>query len=189
LCPDVHNVAFGKKLPIEFVSSVHLIKQASITSPFPELNSEARDFFIRHMRILEQVAQSWPMPEVQAQINSLREAFSADISKPFELKANFPFGSPASNANASPIDGGAYRAQPSGQDLSLEPPTPAGHVSYNIIHPITPPISATDDESKTDSPVVQSLAMMASSRGPNQQAAVQSQEPMQQGWNPNRLFE
>ena len=154
--------------------------QVSVTSPFPELNGEGRDYFVRHMRILEQIAPHWPMPEVQAQINSLREAFSADTSKSFDLKPNFPYGSPASQAGVSPLGEAAFLAKPS-QDMSLDSNS---HVGYSIIHPITPPISATDDEVKTNSPVVQSMGMLSSSR-----PMLQSQEPMQQSWNPSRLFE
>lgn len=49
------------------------------------LNSQARDYFTRHMRILEHCIPI-ASPEMQAQINSLREAFSLDPSQPFELK-------------------------------------------------------------------------------------------------------
>lgn len=138
------------------------------------------------MRILEQCTPALPIPEVIAQINSLREAFSADMNAPFDLKPDFPFGSPPPQGNISPVADGSYQARASGQDLQLQPP-PAGQVNYNI-HPITPPISATDDESKTDSPVVQSMAMMATQR-PAQQTSVPNQEAFQGQWNPSRIFE
>lgn len=46
---------------------------------------------------------AWPMPEMQRQIDSMREAFSADLRKPFELKPSFPYGSPSpTTSHASP---------------------------------------------------------------------------------------
>ncbi|KIW04048.1 hypothetical protein, variant [Verruconis gallopava] len=92
----------GISFTVYCVLTCVMLHLASITSPDPELNCEARDYFVRHMRILEQVIPHWPLPEVQAQVNSLREAFSADTSKPFDLKPSFPFGSPSAQ-NASPI--------------------------------------------------------------------------------------
>ncbi|KAI9890837.1 MAG: hypothetical protein M1814_003621 [Vezdaea aestivalis] len=67
---------------------LHLV---ALTSPDPEFNIDAKDYFTRHMRILESCTSSWPMPEMQAQIDALREAFSADVTKPFELKRSFPY--------------------------------------------------------------------------------------------------
>ncbi|QQK45521.1 Zn(2)-C6 fungal-type DNA-binding domain [Penicillium digitatum] len=78
---------------------LHLI---AITSPDPEFNSDAREFFTRHMRILETCSTAWPMPEIQAQIDSLRLAFSADMHRPFELKPSFPYGSPSEPYHPSP---------------------------------------------------------------------------------------
>lgn len=137
------------------------------------------------MRILETCAPVWPMPEMQTQVNNLRQAFSADTSKPFELKPTFPFGSPSVPNSSSPMsNNGTYRTRLPSQPSPLEQP---GQVHYQI-HPITPPISASDNGSKTDSPVAQSLVMMAQGqRGPQPSSGMQMQEPMQ--WNPQRIFE
>jgi len=54
---------------------------------------QARSFFTRHMRVLEQ-CMSCTGPEVQAQINALRQAFSKDSTKPFELKESLGMRSP-----------------------------------------------------------------------------------------------
>ena len=180
-CTMMHLVS--NVIPDEEAKKLTLPSQASITSPDPELSSDARDFFVRHMRILEQCTPLFPIPEVHQQVNSLREAFSADINAPFELKPDFPFGSPPSQAGISPVADGTYQSR--GQDLSLQPTT--GQVNYNIIHPITPPISATDDESKADSPVVQPMAMMTNQR--SAQTSVPAQEAFQGQWNPTRIFE
>jgi hypothetical protein len=137
------------------------------------------------MRILETCGPHFPMPEMQAQVNSLRQAFSADISKPFEMKPTFPFGSPQVAPQSSPLSQhGSYRSRHPSQASPLEQP---GQVNYHA-HPITPPISASDRDTKADSPVAQSLVMMASGqRAPQPAAGMQMQEPPQ--WNPQRIFE
>lgn len=53
------------------------------------------------MRVLEHCAPS-ASEEVQVQINALREAFSQDTSKPFELKPNLGLRSPASDSYPTP---------------------------------------------------------------------------------------
>ena len=148
------------------------------------------------MRILEQVTPVWPMPEMQAQVNALREAFSADINKAFELKPTFPFGSPTPQSNASPLSassGGTFRTrEPLGAGTSMEQPGqvnyhPASQHHHQHHHPITPPISATEREPKTDSPLGQSLAMMTPGQ---RQHLSPSQHVQPQGqWNPTRIFE
>lgn len=137
------------------------------------------------MRILEECAPIWPMPEMQQQVNNLRQAFSADVTKPFELKPSFPFGSPQVPPQASPMSNdGSFRSRLPSQHSPLDQP---GQAAY-LTHPITPPISASDHDSKTDSPVAQSLVMMAAGQRPSQPSAgVQMQEPVQ--WNPQRIFE
>jgi hypothetical protein len=143
------------------------------------------------MRILEQVTPMWPLPEMQAQVNALREAFSADINKPFELKPTFPFGSPSPQSNSSPLSassGGTFRTREPLATGSMEQP---GQVNYHQAsqhhHPITPPISATERESKTDSPLGQSMVMMTPGQ---RQHLSPSQHVQNQGqWNPDRIFE
>ncbi|OAX78388.1 hypothetical protein ACJ72_07305, partial [Emergomyces africanus] len=111
---------------------LHLI---AITSPDPELNSDARIYFTRHMRLLEQCATAWPVPDLQESINQLRLAFSADINKPFELKRSFPYGSPADQHHPSPPMDSRYMATPfssSGAEQS--------QLAYG--HSPTPPISS-----------------------------------------------
>ncbi|KAF2146863.1 uncharacterized protein K452DRAFT_218581 [Aplosporella prunicola CBS 121167] len=173
----------GISFTVYSVLTCTMLHLVAITSPDPELNTDARDYFVRHMRILEQCIPNWPLPEMQAQVNNLREAFSADLNKPFELKASFPLGSPAINTNPSPISEGGYRRN-TGHDPSLEQP---GQVNYTN-HPISPPISASGTDPKADSPVVQSLVMMAAGqRQPQPSTTMQNQEPVQ--WNPTRLFD
>lgn len=125
------------------------------------------------------------MPEMHQQVNNLRVAFSADTTKPFELKPSFPFGSPHVAAQTSPASNpGSYRPRLPSQHSPLDHP---GQINYHT-HPITPPMSATENDTKADSPVAQSLVMMASGqRAPQPSAGMQMQEPVQ--WNPQRIFE
>ncbi|KAI9701629.1 MAG: hypothetical protein M1820_006400 [Bogoriella megaspora] len=161
---------------------LHLV---AITSPDPEVNADARNYFTRHMRIMEQCISAWPMPEVQVQINSLREAFSANLAKPFEIKPSFPYSSPVDTNHPSPPHDNYRQAQlPSHDSSSLDQP---GQV-YHHSNPITPPISTGDAESKADSPAAQSLMMMATGqRQAQQMGAVPMSEPSQ--WNPSRIFD
>lgn len=122
--------------------------QIAITSPDPAFNSDAREYFTRAMRLLEQCVAAWPMPELEAQINALRVAFSADIDKPFELKASFPYGSPSEPYQSSPPMDSQYH------HLQI-PPNPQYDHQRQAQHPsqtLTPPISAGATDSRTDSP-------------------------------------
>ncbi|KAK3393592.1 hypothetical protein B0H63DRAFT_491487 [Podospora didyma] len=166
---------------------LHLV---ALTSPDPDLNSEARDYFARHMRILEKCMGSWPMPDMQKQVDSVRMAFSADVRKPFVLKASFPYGSPQSATHPSPPGLAPYRSDVNRTvDRRLNTQVQRSQVSYNN-HPISPPISAGPLDSKSDSPRVQSLAMMASGHG-SQAPAVQQALPLVDppAWNPSRIFD
>lgn len=58
-------------------------------------------YFTRHMRVLEQCIAS-ASPEMQAQINALREAFSQDTSQSFELKPSLGLRSPAMESQSTP---------------------------------------------------------------------------------------
>lgn len=154
-------------------------------SPDAELNTDARQFFARHMRIMEKVMDSWQMPELQKQIDAVREAFSADVRKPFTLKPSFPYGSPHPSSHSSPPrQNPGYRTGPMDQHLDTQS---AQQVSYSG-HPISPPISAGAGDSKSDSPSVQSLVMM--SQG-SQAQGMQQNMPLSEppAWNPARIFE
>lgn len=186
--------------------------QAAITAPDPDLHSDAPDYFCRHMRLLEHCVPLWDMPDVNAQINSLREAFSADLSKPFELKRTFPHGSPpAHRPSQSPpfhpasTYGPVASAVPQAHDGSVSVDPASGQMSSSLSNPchafampqpLTPPISTTDSEPKTDSPIGQSLVsmqagQMMASRGPTSQNMAPPGTAEQQAptWNPTRLFE
>jgi hypothetical protein len=142
---------------------LHLV---ALSSPDPEYNFEAKDYFVRHMRILERCVSAWPMPETEAQINALRSAFSADINKPFDLKPSFPHGTPSDHSRPSPISPpSSERVQPpqmhdmhqSQQQYhqgtyqqSQMPPMPQSSHGYLS----TPPISVhTSNDSKPQTPM------------------------------------
>ncbi|KAI6799502.1 hypothetical protein KC332_g8541 [Hortaea werneckii] len=97
----LHFMQRGINFTIYCVLSCAMLHLAAITSPDPDLNSRARTFFTRHMRVLEHCTSSAAV-EMQAQINALREAFSTDTSKPFELKPSLGLRSPSMENQATP---------------------------------------------------------------------------------------
>jgi len=132
------------------------------------------------MRILEKCTSAWPMPEMQTQIDALREAFSADTTKAFELKGSFPYGSPGSALRTSPPLDIKYQHQ----TLSCEPSHEQTHqIQYNA-RPLTPPMTAGLDGCK-DRP----LAMMANGQQQPMRMASSSIGNDQLQWNPTRIFE
>lgn len=159
-------------------------------SPDPDLNTDAREYFTRHMRILEKVMGVWEMPELQRQIDAVREAFSADTRKAFVLKPSFPYGSPHPSSHSSPprfTQGYRHnieRANSMDQQLDAQS---TQQVSYTC-HPISPPISTGAVDIKSDSPSLQSLGLISQA---SQAAGMQQNMPLseQPAWNPSRIFE
>lgn len=128
------------------------------------------------MRILEQCIQAWPMPDLQAQVQSLREAFSANINKPFELKPTFPYGSPAARLATSPVSDANYG------DSQLIAPMPhelKPTISFNQGSPMTPPISGLDG---------QNMLQHGQQPQPMTSPPLLGDDALAQ-WNPSRLFE
>jgi hypothetical protein len=169
--------------------------QVALTAPDPDLNVDARDFFTRHMRILEKCMEAWPMPDMKRQVDEMREAFSADTRKPFALKPSFPYGSPQSSLRSSPpgsVTAAFCPTLPSGrsmdQHLDAQAAEQGSHMSYPG-HPITPPISAGPADNTGGSPTaVQPLVLI----GQDGQAPVMRQTmPIADtpAWNPSRIFE
>jgi hypothetical protein len=124
------------------------------------------------------------MPDMRAQIDALREAFSADTSKPFTLRTSFPYPSPSSQnltlLNASPMH---FQPQAPGR-ISQESIT---HATLRT-NPLSPPTPTSDIDPKSDSPAVPSLAMLAAS---HQQPSMSTTLPMVDAhmWDPSRIFE
>jgi hypothetical protein len=138
---------------------------------------------------MEKVIEVWQMPELQKQIDAVREAFSADIRKPFVLKPSFPYGSPhPSNSSSSPRGQQGYRPTVDRSRLPQQTldTQSAQQVSYTN-HPMTPPISAGPVDSKSDSPL-QSLVVMPQGNQASGMPANMS-IPDQSAWNPSRIFE
>ncbi|PHH77091.1 hypothetical protein CDD82_3668 [Ophiocordyceps australis] len=98
---------------------LHLV---AIVSPDAEFNADAPAYFTRHMRLMERVMEAWTMPELQKQINAVREAFSADVRRPFVLKPTFPYGSPHSSHPSPPRP--MHRFRPA---LEQQQHLPGGH--------------------------------------------------------------
>ena len=129
------------------------------------------------------------MPEMQMQVNQLREAFSADTNRPFELKRGFPFESP------SPSVGGLQPSPP--LDINVQHPMLSrheslGHQSHMPYHPMpmTPPVSSTGlsfEDPKDGAFMSGSMQMMASTQ---QQSMPMQTTPMSIGqeWNPTPII-
>ncbi|KUI54730.1 Cutinase transcription factor 1 alpha [Cytospora mali] len=185
---------------------LHLV---ALTSPDPDLNTDAREYFTRHMRLLEKCMHAWPMPDMQNQIDSIREAFSADVRKPFVMKASFPYGSPHSTSRPSPPRPNPTNYRPSmprgsvdqhhqQQTIDTQSAIQHAQVSYPGQHPITPPISAGPLDMKSDSPAALQLPMMASvssagqtnaTQAPTMQSSMAMTTDGGSGWNPSRIFD
>ena len=138
------------------------------------------------MRILEKCIHAWPGEDVQVQVQSLRQAFSADINKPFELKASFPYGSPvATRVQPTPPADTSYL------DRSLPFDHPV-HMPYNT-QPMTPPISVAPahDDSKEGPMTNAQLTMMIPDQRQqqHQMSSNSSGDDGNPGWNPSRIFE
>lgn len=189
--PYLYRSTFGK-LQILFREHLTNFPKVALTSPDPDISTDARDFFARHMRILEKCLTAWPMPDMQQQIDALREAFSADLTKPFELKATFPYGSPREPSQSSPrgSQGSLYNqphlsTAPIDMSAMDQQSVPHSQMMYSS-HPITPPVSAGGVDTKSDS-ATQSLVMMPGQRvQPSMASTVPMVDP---GWNPSRIFE
>lgn len=146
------------------------------------------------MRVLEKAMAVWPMAEVQKQVDAVREAFSADIRKPFVLKPSFPYGSPhVSEQSGSPPAQGEYKALSHrtgtlGHGLDTQDmPANDPQVSYTSYHPLTPPVSAGPADANRASPPEQSIVVMPNQvpQAPDMPAAMETPP----AWNPQRIFE
>lgn len=131
------------------------------------------------MRILENCIDSSASSEVKGQIETLRQAFSLDLTRPFVLNPNFPFYPGVSTA----IDSNITRAYSQGE--SPHSTLTAGGPATYPAHPLSPPHSNGDGESKGESPAVQSLVMLAAGQGAQNPPTLVDN----MGWNPSRLFE
>ncbi|MCJ1396171.1 hypothetical protein MMC18_009060 [Xylographa bjoerkii] len=178
----------GINFAIYCVLTCTMIHLVAITSPDPDFNTDAKDYFTRHMRILENCTHAWPMPDMQKQIESLREAFSRNVNKAFELKPTFPYGSPKSRLQPSPPVDHPYHDQSLRSQISIEQ-TP--HLQRFNSAPMTPPVSAGHDESKDGSMAAASLTMLATGQRQHQNSLPSSHSLTDENlaWNPTRIFE
>jgi hypothetical protein len=133
---------------------------------------------------------------MKAQIDALREAFSADKDKPFQLRASFPYGTPSDSYQPSPPVEAPYSM-----------PQMTDHESYHHHHPpanqsfplqtMTPPISAVSRDSGFDSPHSQHSRGLAPSSTPSmsqypstysiQASSMPTVDESQ--WNPTPIFQ
>ncbi|KAL3470467.1 hypothetical protein BJX99DRAFT_49002 [Aspergillus californicus] len=167
----------GINFTIYCILTCTMLHLVAITSPDPDFHTDARDYFTRHMRILERCSSAWPMPEIQAQIDSLRLAFSANINRAFELKPSFPYGSPSEPYQPSPTLETQYHQPPPSQISNFQERT--GYQTY----PITPPISASTEDTKVDASHLQPPGIIPTH-------AVHTEAPLvdENSWDPTRII-
>ncbi|RMZ83484.1 hypothetical protein DV737_g1526, partial [Chaetothyriales sp. CBS 132003] len=168
---------------------IHLI---AITHPDAEFNADAKDYFVRHMRILERCKSSWVVPETGAQIDAIREAFSADLTKPFELRASFPLGSPSSSGT-QPSPPALVQHQLHG---AVAPSYQQQPVSVSVqqtgSYLATPPTSAISGDSKPHSPLFQQPYTMGHAnfnQMPTPNYFQQASMPEASQWNPTPIID
>ncbi|KAI4207254.1 MAG: hypothetical protein LQ348_000639 [Seirophora lacunosa] len=169
----------GINFVIYSVLTCTMIHLVAITSPDPAFNKDAKEYFTRHMRLLEKCTSAWPVPEMQASIDALREAFSADTSQAFRLKPSFPYGSPRAPLKLSEPVETKYHA-PFARQSSHEQ---AAQVNYGT-QPLTPPISAGLDTAPSGS---MNLGLMPN--GHPQGLDMDSINLDQSGWDPTGIFD
>ncbi|KAI9842384.1 MAG: hypothetical protein M1837_007304 [Sclerophora amabilis] len=161
---------------------------AAVTSPYPEINKDAREYLTRHMRILERCTSSWSVPGMSESIQALREAFSADTSKPFVLKHSFPYNSPPTASQRSPPRNVHYH-QHQDQLSSTKVPQQMEH----RMHPLSPPQSAAsiDTQPSNDPFAAESFMATTTSHAQQPQQRVGNTAPMggQLTWNPTKIFD
>ncbi|KFY43231.1 hypothetical protein V494_02060 [Pseudogymnoascus sp. VKM F-4513 (FW-928)] len=176
---------------------LHLV---ALTSPDPDLNKDAREYFTRHMQLLERCTNACPMPDMQQQIDALREAFSADTSKPFDLKPSFPYGSPTSSNQSSP-------PTLQYQQSTISPTSSVDHLPHQSLNqhaaaahhvgftsaPEQSPVSAVGvgmgGKVEGNAQAVQGMVMMAGS-GMAEPQGIQGGMTMADpsAWNPAKIF-
>ena len=133
------------------------------------------------MRILEKCSSAWPQQDMQKQINALREAFSADPSKPFELKPGILNSSPGVPAmQPSPPLENNYQIPPMPPTTSQGNLQQPQHVSFQS-GPMTPPMTAG-----LEAPNDCSLSTLAGLI-PNGPQNTGPEQPV--AWNPAPIFE
>ena len=137
------------------------------------------------MRILEICTSAWPQPEMQSQIDALRDAFSADTTKPFQLKQAFPFSS------ASPA---SFHPSPP-MDTQYQQPNNLRHPSFSQVppssyppQPITPPVSAGLPDHGEHHLTPASSSMMANSLDALPMTSMSMASAADQ-WNPTPIFQ
>ena len=134
------------------------------------------------MRILEQCSTAWPMPEIQSQIDSLRLAFSADVSRPFELKPTFPYGSPSEPYQPSPPPFDSSHYTPPMSQVTGGVQSRVGYSTY----PISPPISTGTEDAKSDSSQLQPLGMITTH--PVSSHSMEAPLVDENSWDPTRII-
>jgi hypothetical protein len=145
------------------------------------------------MLILEECIHEWPMQDMRAQIDALREAFSADKDRAFELKASFPYTSPSeSHEIDTPLEGQA-QSRPTG--ASHTETLPQSQASSHPLQMMTPPVSTVSRDSTFGSPSAQAHQLIGTgTENMDHLHQLYSSQPVmpildETQWNPSPIFD
>ncbi|KAF3929818.1 hypothetical protein AA313_de0204428 [Arthrobotrys entomopaga] len=165
-----------------------MVNLVAATCPDPEFNSDAREYFVRAMRILEVCIDISASMETKAQIEALRAAFSQDVTQPFVLNSNFPFYSSPSthHTSTSPAASAASIGSYSPVEVTRSPLSSSLSAPINTSRGVTisPPTSERGD-SPNPTFMMQGVPTVA------QPVPRKSHHggPPDSGWNPQRIFD
>lgn len=133
-------------------------------------------YFTRHMRILEHCSAS-AGPDMQVQIDALREAFSSDTNRPFELKPSLGSRTP-SEADQEPTPAPSHAWKHFHDSKTMSPASGYEVGGYNAL--------------STSSPLPYTTATSAydlSYSNPNIAPSIYTAPvPDPQGWDPSGIF-
>lgn len=132
------------------------------------------------MRLLERCSNSWPMPEISAAIEDLRQAFSVDITKPFELKPGLLYGSPGRSDSLSPSPNETSYIQQHHETSQM----PTTYNSYQMLPPSVNEATSRAEFAPNQSYMSQGDPQV--SFDGNTRIVTSLQPPV---WNPSRIFE
>lgn len=126
------------------------------------------------------------MPEMEKQILSLRQAFSADITQPFELKADFP-GSPARSEKSTSPEATSASLRTPPTDLETPPVQDSSYTQPPQMHSASQ-YWANEDYPTPDSTSMAMINMEQGHYQPEQHPSVYSAQ-QSYGWNPSPIIQ
>lgn len=133
------------------------------------------------------------MQDMRDQIDALREAFSADKDRAFELKASFPYTSPSESHGIDSPLGAQAQSRPTG--ASHTETLPQSQAASYPLQMMTPPVSTISRDSTFGSPSAQAHQLIGTGTGNmdhlQQSYSAQPVMPVldETQWNPSPIFD